>query len=259
MHGIVNPIPGGQIGATDTTAPGIFYSTEATGQFDGGGVISSRNWVINRSYTYNTLTAERNGTIAYDFYRARARQEGVLIHTLRSATLDLSEITESGVYEYSGDLTITSYTHTPGQRIVLLVNGEVTVATNIVVPPGAGNLFILAASGDIIIAENVGVDTPTSSTPNLAGYYASQGSIILEGEGCSTGTPDRRLNVSGALIANARKPFAQNGTGTIQNNRSLCVQDTQFPTLAVFSRPDFLTTLTDFYKISQTKWREVKP
>ncbi len=258
MRGIVNPIPAGLFGSTDPNYPGVFYSTRYNSVVSAGGSVSGKGWAINKGYDYNSLTQNRNGTVTYSFYKSRARQEGIPITALQAGTLDSAEITGSGIYEYTGVLTIDSYSQIP-DRALVLVNGNVTINSEIKIPEG--KLFILAASGNITISENVGHASPGFNTTasNLEGYYSAEGSIILEGTGCTGGEPDRRLNVGGALVANALKPFASDGTGTIQNNRSLCTNDDLYPSLYVSSRPDFLTKLTDFYKVSYTKWREVRP
>ncbi|MDO8269683.1 MAG: hypothetical protein Q7T54_03370, partial [Candidatus Levybacteria bacterium] len=72
-------------------------------------------------------------------------------------------------------------------------------------------------------------------------------------------TPDLRLNVGGALIAHSLKPFSSAGTGIIDNRRSLCIESATNPSLYISARPDFLIQMTDFYKTSYTKWKEVNP
>ncbi len=272
MRGIVNPIPAGKYGSIGENAsspqfskyPGIFYSTRYNSVVSAGGRVSDKGWAINSGYAYNSLTQNRNGTLAYSFYKSRARQEGIPITALGIENIDFTMNatnipTETGIYEVNADLTINDYTHTPNKRITLLVSGDVFINTEIYVP--VGGLFIIASKGNIIIPESLGHASPGFNTTasNLEGYYSAEKSIILEGTKCTGAIPDRRLNVAGALVANALKPFASNGEGTIQNNRSLCTNDDLYPSLYVSSRPDFLTKLTDFYKVSYTKWREVRP
>lgn len=258
-----NPVPTGQYGSSDATYPGIFYSSDSSANFGNAGNASSsvRQWVINNEYSYNADTENRNGGMSYDFYKSKALKDGVVVTQLTTGVFDEQQITDTGVYEANGNLTINSYNHTPGRRVVILVNGNVTINSEIDIPVGTG-LFIVAAKGNITIDDTVGTTTITSSTSNLDGYYTAQGSIILEsvGNGCADGvTSDRRLNVAGALVANSLKPFSSTGTGTVQNNRSLCLDNLTRPSLFIASRPDFLVQLTDFYKTSYTKWREVNP
>ncbi len=266
MRGIVNPIPEGSVGSLGNTqgsvgplgdSPGIFFSTQFNRE-ESDGDLSPKGWLVNREYSYNALTQNRNGTLAYSFYKSRARQEGIEIKELDAETLNNTPIIESGVYEVNGDLTIgEDYSPVGGTRVVLLVNGRVTINSEIHVP--LESLFILASTDNIEISEEVGEDLPASEASNLEGYYSSEKDIIIKGNDCNGGVPDKRLNVGGALIAHALKPFSSSGGGMIVNNRSLCSADNTNPSLYVSSRLDFLTTLTDFYKVSYTKWREKTP
>jgi len=256
MRGIVNPIPEGLVGSSSTLYPGVFFSTQFNiEEFDGA--LSPKGWLVDREYSYNALTQNRNGTLAYSFYKSRARQEGISVTEIEADTLTNADaqILENGIYEVNGDLTIESYSHI-AQRAVLLVSGDVRINSEIDVP--VGSLFIVAAKGDITILEGVGEEAADSASSNLEGYYSAEGNIIIEGTECREGTPDRRLNVGGALIAHALKPFSSEGGGVIDNNRSLCANDDLYPSLYVSSRPDFLIALTDFYKIAYTKWREME-
>jgi hypothetical protein len=260
MRGIVNPIPAGFVGSTDATSPSVFFSTQYSADVNAGGSLSAKNWLVNREYVYNSLTRNRNGIVTYSFYKSRARQEGIPITELTSGILDNNnaEVLENGVYEWTGDMVIDGYSHI-AERAVILVNGNVTINSEISVP--VGSLLIVAASGNITVASTVGHASPNFNTtvPNLEGIYSAEGDIVLQGGDCAGGVPDERLNVAGALIANAQKPFASAGGGAVQNQRSLCVNDDLYPSLYVSTRPDFLTKLTDFYKVSYTKWREVRP
>jgi len=263
-----NPVPAGLKGSTDPTYPGIFYSSNSTANF-GSGTASSQNWAVNNEYSYNADTQNRNGGMSYDFYLSKVKQDGITCPTdaskstcpLTSGPFDQAEIKGSGVYESPGDLTISNYTHVNGRRVVILVNGNVTITTNsLLIPQGKGNIFIVAAKGNITIAKTVGTATLTSNVSGLDGYYTAQGSIILDGDKCLDGTTeDLRINIGGALVANSLKPFSTTGTGTIQNKRSLCTNNLLYPSLYISSRPDFLTQLTDFYKTSYTKWQQVNP
>ena len=261
---LTNPVPSGKLGSTDTTYPGIFYSSNSNVNV-GFGSASVKNWVINNEYSYNADTENRNGGMSYDFYKSKASQLGTTVTQIDPNTFNQAQITGSGVYEAPGDLTINLYNHVNGRRVVLLVDGNVTLNAPISIPQNQG-IFILAAKGNITVAKTVGVAfntdyvLATANTHSLDGYYTAQGSVILDGDTCPDGTTaDLRLNVGGALIANALKPFATTGTGTIQNKRSICANSTTYPSLFIASRPDFITQLTDFYKTSYTKWQEVNP
>ena len=141
--------------------------------------------------------------------------------------------------------------------MLLLVNGNVTIRNNISVP--TGGLLIIAAKGDITIDRIIGTTDPSITTPHINGILTAEGSITLDGTNCAGGSPDRRLNVGGALVANSLKPFQVGASGTLVNNRSLCLSNQSYPSLYVSSRYDFITQMTDFYKTSYTRWRELAP
>ncbi len=254
-----NPVPAGLYASTDANYPGIFYSSDSTANL-GFGAASVKNWVINNEYSYNADTENRNGGMSYDFYKSKTKQDGVTVTPISAGTFDQTQITASGVYESPADLTINLYTHVIGRRVVILVNGNVTInASTISIAQNQG-IFIVAAKGNITIAKTIGTATLSSTTSNIDGYYTAQGSIILDGDSCpDTVTSDLRLNVGGALVANSLKPFSTSGTGTLQNRRSLCFNNLLYPSLYISARPDFITQLTDFYKTTYTKWQEVSP
>ena len=254
-----NPVPAGLYASTDVNYPGIFYSSDSSANL-GNGAASVKNWVINNEYSYNSDTENRNGGMSYDFYKSKTKQDGGTVTSISSGTFDQTQITGSGVYESPSDLTINLYSPVNGRRVVILVNGNVTInASTISILQNQG-IFIVAAKGNITIAKTIGTSTLSSTASSIDGYYSAQGSIILDGDTCIDGTTsDLRLNIGGALIANSLKPFSTTGSGVIQNNRSLCTNNLLYPSLYIGSRPDFLTQLTDFYKTSYTKWQEVNP
>lgn len=268
-----NPVPSGQTASTNTTYPGIFYSSNSNADLGSGGnaASSAKQWLINNEYSYNADTENRNGGMSYDFFRAKALKDGVPIRSIPGGTFSQSSIAtnEKVIYESDGPLTINSYTHPVGRNIVILVKGKATIGGNISIPSSSQGVFIVAARDDIEILNTVGTPDPINATTlaqtttNLDGYYTAQGSIkiLSRGNSCADGiTSDRRLNVGGALIANSLKPFARSAAGgVVDNDRSLCTNNLTLPSLYIASRPDFLIRLTDFYKTSYTKWQEINP
>jgi hypothetical protein len=248
-----NPVPKGQTASTSTSYPGIFYSSDIDASF-GDGNVSTKNWVVNNEDSYNTKTQNRNGSISYDFYKSKALKEAVSIIPIPDdGIVDVNSL-KSGVYEATGttgNITINSDTTITGKHIILLTKGTVTIKGNITVPSGGKGLFILASKDDMIV-------TPTVT--NLDGYYSSQKDIAIQSTDptCKTNT-DQQLVVNGALISNALKPFANEPTGKINLQRTLCINNQSQPALKLNFRPDFLIQLTDFYKTTYTKWSEVNP
>ena len=200
--------------------------------------------------------------MSYSFYVSRIAQQNVTTNNIPGCTggdceTGISNIATGAYHLNNGSLTITSYSQQAGARVLLLVNGSVNIRSNISVP--TGSLLIIAAKGDITIDRSIGTTSLPSTTPQINGILTAEKSIILDGTSCSGGSPDRRLNVGGALIANSLKPFHVGASGALVNNRSLCQQDVNYPSLYVSSRYDFVTQLTDFYKTAYTRWRELAP
>lgn len=262
-NSLTNSVPTGQYASTDATNPSLFIGNTSNVSFVGGGA-SSKGWSISNEYAKNAKSVGNLGSFAYSYYVSKASQNGVTISNLPncdSTACALNNL-DDGIYQVNGPIKITSFTFKPNAHVVILVNGATTIATTITVPQGqcAGtkcNLFILASKGDIHIDKDLGT-TENSATISLEGFISSEGSIILDNKG---GCPvaDNRINIAGALIANAANPFSQTGSGSIQNNRSLCTGDDTYPTYTVTTRPDFMLQLTDFYKAASSKWQEVQP
>lgn len=270
MGSLQNTVPSGKQAATDATNPSVFYSSQSISDFGSkGGTVSSKNWVVNEEFSYQVDTANRYGTAAYSYYVSRAKKTQVPLKKFSEVGIltcpDSSSdcrITNAptGVYKVTGPVTITSYTHAVGSHVVLLVDGSVTIASQMKVPSTADNLLIVAAKGSITFDKNLGQNYDSTVT-DLEGVFTAEGSINSESidNGCYSGVPDKRLNIGGVIVANALRPFSESGGGRVVNNRSMCVKDLIYPSLTVQQRLDFIPRLADFYKIPVTKWREINP
>lgn len=268
-----NPIPNGKFGSTGDLGsgdfPGVYFSSKPFSDLGTKGIssASSIGWLVNDEYAYNGKSREKEGTLSYSFLLSKTKKEGVSRNDTAispNSILTQTEInsgSENQVFFVDGELTIDNEIEIPGsssfanRRVVLLVNGDVNINNNIKVD--TGSLFILASSGNIFIDKEVG-ENPSSTATNLEGYYSAEGRIRILGNSDPCTDDDKRLNVAGSLISNARKPFRVTGNG-IDLDRSLCASNSTYPTLFVTSRLDFLTQLTDFYKTTYSKWTELKP
>lgn len=261
---LTNRVPAGEKASTNATNPGVFFSSDdiINSLTFGQGTVSDIGWKVSDEYQYNDDFRNGLGGMSYTFYKSQARKLQRPIAFLSVAGLAGLGSLSTGIYEYTGNAVINTTTidaAPPGRHIILLVSGTATINGPITLPTGRGNLFVLAAKGDITINPTVG-RTAAETASSLDGYYTSEGSIILPtGANCTAGTPDLRLNVSGALVANSLRPFTTGGSGKIQNNRTLCGQNATRPALFVSSRPEFLTQLSDFYKTTYKTYREVSP
>ena len=265
---LVDTAPVGQVVSSSLTS--VFFSSNFNASF-GNGI--TPNWVVNNEYSYNDEPKTNQGLFSYSFFMNRTKIKGVTINNMPGCPTDGSPCTASlallptGVYRSAGDLTLTSYTHEPGAHVLLLINGTLTIQSNIKVPVGAANLLVVAAKNDINVDSSVGNTPPaapcgTSACSNIEGIYTAEGSITLAslGNTCADGvTADKQFTLAGTFITNALRPFKVGGAGTFNNLRSLCAQDLSFPVFVIQSRYDFVPQLTDFYKLPSTRWREVNP
>jgi len=264
MPRVVNNVPAGRYATVEAGSPSLFISSSSTSTSDfGSGSSSSKNWNVNTEYGYNNPTfASAKGITSYTYYKSRADQLETTINLI--TTLPISNLT-TGIYKYDGNLAINSYSHTAGARVIILVNGDVTINSNIIVPSGANNLLIIAAKGDIKVDSTVGTIASDDNKINaqLQGIFTAEGDFILEGNGttaCGAANQDKRLNIAGSVISNSLEPFTTGGQGNFDiSARTLCSDDANYPVAKIYARPDFLTQLTDFYKTSETKWQEVNP
>lgn len=256
---ILNQVPSG-LSASEGNPASVFYSSIFPADFGQGSSSEgvTNRWVVSNEYSANTISSTRRGNVSYSYYDYETEKQGVTATQMcqGSCAQNISNLT-TGVYRVGGDLTINSYTHSPNTRVTLLVNGNININSEMLVPQG-GVLFVVA-KGNINIGSGVGTGTLSSTTAQLEGIYSAEGSIVLDGDGCSSGTPDLKLNVGGTLIANSLQPFSSSGDGVVDNRRSLCGDNITTPSFTVTPRYDFLLQLTDFYKIPNEEWREVAP
>ncbi len=250
--------------ASDGTLPSVFYSSNFESSFTPGSAATT-SWIVNDEYSYQEDAKNRNGTMSYSFFNSKIGQLDVAtqnicdVETCVGNDVTVSDL-PTGIYTHAGDLNITSYSHLVGAHVLFLVNGNLTISSNITVPAGVGNLLILAAKDDIIIAETVGTGT-LSGTPagHIQAILTAEGNVLTDGTLCASAVSDLQIGIQGAIIANAARPFSSGGGGSFQNGRSLCGNDRLYPVVRISPRLDFVTQLTDFYKTTYSRWRELNP
>jgi hypothetical protein len=174
----------------------------------------------------------------------------------------LPDTLEKGIYIANGNLKLgggfpSTYAFPSNNGYVILVNGDLTIATDIHIPHTSTVIF--AASGDIHVDKSIGTTIPTDDTANIEGYYSTDKSFILDSYGPNNcpATPDKRLNVEGAIIANAI--YDTSGSkGTVQVKRDMCGGDV-CPTLSVKARPDFVLNAPLLYQFTKGIEQEMAP
>jgi len=282
---MVDKVPTGNYASLDSSNPSLFYSSDLNADFGRGWASPLGQYVYTADYEYdyNNRFERAIGIVNSSFYEGMSLYYGKPIQDYTcfgncdvDVTSPFGEFFEAGKgkivrVKTTGEAQIrASSDPPPNSRLILLVEkdgsggGNARIVSDIKTPQNS--VFILAVEGDLTIDKDVGVSSPSDSTTiNLSGIFAADGSIVLDGTHCDLLTnPDKRLNVQGNLFANANYPFARPisglGGGELKNKRSLCpTTDAYYPTL--FITPNWATVfnITDFYKEPTYKWQEVEP
>lgn len=153
---------------------------------------------------------------------------------------DWDDTITTGFYYSDNSLTIdSSYTLPSDQRIVILVNGELTIDKDIIVPIGSiteQNFLAFIVKGNIEISPDV---------ENLQGVYIADGEF-------KTGASDNRFIGEGIFMAN--KFDLGPGRG-----RDLGVRNQALPAEKFVFRPDFLINAYPGLWTTSYLWQEVAP
>ena len=264
------PAPGGSCVPVNSYAsviggggiPGIIFTGDRNAIF-GQGSASFKNWVVGGTSYPEVFTPAKGNVIrtSYNYINAQIKQAGLTPVDITAwcgitNNCVLGAGFPHGLYIANGDLTFSgpgtpkSYTFpTPptGGNYVILVNGNLTINTQIHVPTTSTVTFIV--SGDIIVASTVGNTTGdfTTTTPQIEGFYSTDGSFI-------TGTGSLRLNIAGSIIVNAGLTG-----GTFQLQRDLVAGNANCPAFSIQERPDFILNAPDLIKYQNTIYQELAP
>ncbi len=242
-------------------SPGIIYSGAGVSSF-GSGQASVTNWVTGGSIYPSTYTPTRPNLIrtSYNYLSSVAKLAAITPIDLQTVctggltSCALPAILDNGVYIANGNLTLTggTYTFPANRNFVILVNGNLNINVKIIVPNGSTATF--SSAGNIIVDASIGEVDFTSTASNIEGFYSADRSFIASGaNNCAAGT-DKRLNIAGAVIVNAAL-----GTGTFQNNRTLCTGNAQCPVFSVKERLDFVLNAPEFIKHPNYTYQELAP
>lgn len=244
-----------------SSTPGIVFSGNGTASF-GQGAASTFGWIAGGlAYPELYPTATNPSTTSYNYLLNRITSAGVAIIDLTTvagcsnlASCTLPANLPNGVYQAKNNLSLNGYTFPTGKNYIFLVNGDLTILGNIVVPNGSTAFF--TSSNDIFIDKNVGTATNLFPLPGgqLQGIYSADRDFNIEGiNDCLVGK-DKMLNVEGAIITNA---FG-NG-GTFRTKRDICGDNPNYPSLTVRLRLDFLLNSPEILMKRVTTIREVSP
>ncbi len=253
-----NPSCGGVSGAYNSitnadcsTGAGIIFTCNATPDF-GVGSANANNWqaggtganlqecyvgpglnVIRTSYNYLLTTARQSNITPIDM--------GTVCGAGGIANCTLPSTLAKGVYLAQGNVNLNAYTFpvdpTTPQGFIFLINGDLHLLGNVLVP--AGSVATFSTSGSIYVDPSVGnvianPSDPAVNNPNLEGLYSADANFVVQSYTSGTnlcnadGTPlDKKLNIVGSVVTNAGQ-----GGGAFLNNRDLCIYDLQCPAVS---------------------------
>lgn len=269
-YGFSDALPSGKYASENGGGgtPGVIFTGGTTANFGSGGASENQyNWVVGGSSYPETYFPTPQ--TSYASYQALLAQNGVTTTALPSSCNNPSGCSlttlSASAYTSTGDVYLVASSLSSG-NYVFLVNGNLTIKGNVLVANGATATFI--ASGDIKIDKDVRASSnSTLCTPptgcQVEGFFSADRKFIVEGYGfygCLTQgdatDDDRRLNISGAVVANAGLAM---GTDAFENERNLCDDGASYPSLYIVERPDFILNAPSFIKTKSLIWQEVAP
>jgi hypothetical protein len=139
---------------------------------------------------------------------------------------------ENGVYYYDASLTLGKETVPDGRKLVILVDGDVTLTDDINVVPGGS--LVLICSGNIDVA---------GSIEQLEGIYIADGTF-------STGDADNQLTAEGVFIA--QEFVLQRGSPADPLNNTT-------PYEVFYYRPDLVINSNPEIWTANYSWQEIPP
>ncbi|MEK7551642.1 MAG: SdrD B-like domain-containing protein [Patescibacteria group bacterium] len=248
-----------------TGTPGVIYTGIGSDNFGSGQASQDPyNWKVGGISSYSESYGPANSgsplATSYSYIRNLAITNGTPPTLLTSAhcgaggitNCSLSPTLASGIYEASGNLTLSSNYAFPANRdYVILVSENLRLNGTIDVPPTSTVLF--SVQGNIYVDSTVGTSTITSLTPHLEGWFSTDHSFYIEGNNTCP-TADNRLNMEGALVVNASLQG-----GNFYNLRDLCSGNSNCPVFYIKERPDFSLNAPRFIKNAPRVYREVAP
>ncbi|MCL5970214.1 MAG: hypothetical protein M1450_01795 [Patescibacteria group bacterium] len=256
--GFSDPIPGiaapyASIPRTQGGTAGIVFSGNSTPYF-GNGQASSNKWQAGNGINPETFSPTSGIRTSYAYVTNTVLQAGLSYNTLActytNCTLPVN--LANGVYKIDQSLSLDdpnsttlprpTYTFSAGKNYVFLVNGDLTINTNIVVPIGSTATFIV--NGNITVKKGV---------TDLQGIYSTDKNFVIEGASTCPSS-DSQLTIQGSVIVNVGL-----STFSLINNRNLCLLNETTPAYVFVERPDFLLNLPQLIRVENRAWQEMVP
>jgi hypothetical protein len=246
---------------TSSATPGVIYTGDQSASF-GSGQSSSTQWVVGGSgYPEVYRPGKSSLSLSYASILAAAQKAGLQITELQTVNgcnnLDacvLPPDLATGVYKTtSHNMTISgAFTVGANKNIIILVDGASAIRAPITVP--TGSTLFYATRDYLIIDKTLGQTPSCNGTNDVEGFFSSGNSIFVEGNNnCSVGA-DKQLRIGGTMIVNANLQG-----GSFSNNRDLCAQNPQYPSVLLSERADFILNAPNILKRRNLTYQETAP
>jgi hypothetical protein len=160
-----------------------------------------------------------------------------------TTTLSNGVYKTDNVYPFKENITLSgpSYTFPSNKNFIFMVDGDLRIENNFIVPKGSTVIFIV--SGNITVAGNV---------TRIEGIYSTDKHFTVEG---LTPGADTQLIIGGSVIANASRVPGDRG---FINERDLANNDTT-PAVKINYRPDFVLHAPAVIRYQNYSIKEVAP
>ncbi len=262
--GITSSIPYPSCYIDASCDPKLISFTSSSGQYPGvaisnGGLTSistgTTGGTISDPYNWKatSMTYANLDDYSYDYFVSKVPDVYFGAGTDPGATVN-SQLASGGYldangyrwYRHNGPLTIQSAQAIGPSKVILFVDGSVTIENTINFTDGQG-LFMLIASGDITVADSVGgpIASYNKTTPELEGIYYSDGTFATSSLGEFSDAV--ALHVRGSVFADE-----------VSLDRSLTDNST-VPGEYFEYAPDMLLQYPRELRVRRIRWREIAP
>jgi hypothetical protein len=221
-------IPNGEVLSTNSKGSSgvLTYSSGLT--LNGQPIGPSGDWRLVSTYTPPPEENYAFFTILFNRYLQAA-----------SGDIPTTEPSPFSVYQFASAPNLISappLTIAAGNKVVVLVDDDVVINENVIVP--TGSFFALIVSGNIIIAEGV---------TRVEGIYVADGTITIDSSG----------DIATEVAFEGEGTFAAWSGFSLE--RDLGSINGTTPAEKFFYRPDFMIYAPVEMRQSSFEWREVQP
>jgi hypothetical protein len=231
------------------------FAVVGSGTIDANGLIGER-----AENTYSSNTTKSRYKENYEFFYRNSGLDSAPTSDFIGSDTDALKPTYNAsdiVYFHDGDLTVQSqWSVADGETYVIFVDGNLTLtdgdgASDQLIDVANGGFLAFIVSENIVVNEQLGNSTLTSTTANVEGVYIADGSLTIESRGEAAGGDDRFIAEGvfvGWLGVNLDRDFSDGASRSTENNDKAVE-------LFVY-RPDLLVNMPDIMQVPIRIWQE---